>query len=376
MAAITQQGDPPPPGEVPSARGWPVSLTTRSIWTTLAIVGGALLTFLIASKALDALLVIFVAIVLAEGIRPLVEGMSTAHIPRLLGVLIVYLVGGGVLAGLILLLLQPVASEAVAFANALPTYGTQLQQFGNQVQQTIAASPNLQHALTDLEGQAASQAANGLSALVAVPFTVLEILLSVVVVLTLALLWLSASEKLTPFVLSLLPADMEYYARTTIGQLSAQLGGYVRGVIVNMLIIGVLTGFGLFLLGVPYAALLGVVAGLIEALPIVGPWISGIIALAVALLTAGPLKGFEVIAFFIVLQQLEGNTLVPLVMSRTTRTHPFVVLVALVMGEALLGIVGAVLAVPAAIVVQVLVVRVIAPLARAACGRPNPWIER
>jgi putative permease len=338
--------------------------------------GGALLTFLIASKALDALLVIFVAIVLAEGIRPLVEGMSAVHIPRLLGVLMVYLVGGGVLAGLILLLLQPVASEAVAFANALPSYGTQLQQFGNQVQQIIAASPNLQHALTDLEGQVVSQAANGLSTLVAVPFTVLEILLSVIVVLTLALLWLSASEKLTPFVLSLLPADMEYYARTTIGQLSAQLGGYVRGVVVNMMIIGALTGFGLSLLDVPYAALLGVVTGLIEALPIIGPWISGIIALAVALLTGGPLKGFEVIAFFVVLQQLEGNTLVPLVMSRATRIHPFVVLAALVVGKALLGIVGAVLAVPAAIVVQVLVVRVIGPLARAACGRPNPWMER
>jgi predicted PurR-regulated permease PerM len=376
MATITQQGDAPPPAEVPSARGWPVSLTPRTIWTALAIVGGTLLTFLIASKALDALLVVFVAIVLAEGIRPLVAWMSAAHIPRLLGVLIVYLLGGGVLAGLILLLLQPVASEAVAFANALPTYGMQLQQVGSQVQQTIAASPNLQHALAVLEGQAASQAGNGLSALVAVPFTVLQILVSVIVVLTLALLWLSVSETLTPFVLSLLPADMEAYARTTIGQLSTHLGGYLRGVVVNMVIIGMLTGFGLFLLDVPYAALLGVVAGLIEVLPIVGPWISGSIALAVALLTGGPLKGLEVIAFFIVLQQLEGNTLVPLVMSRTTRIHPFVVLAALVVGEALLGIVGAVLAVPAAIVVQVLVVRVLAPLARVASGRPTPWMER
>src|SRR5215469_7599586 len=153
MATVTQQGDPPPSAEVPPARGWPVRLTPRTIWTALAIVGGTLLTVLIASRALDALLMIFVAIVLAEGMRPLVEGMHAAHIPRPLGVLIVYLVGGGGLAGLIVLLLQPVASEAVAFANALPTYDMQLQQFGNQAQQTIATSPNLQHALTLLQDQ-------------------------------------------------------------------------------------------------------------------------------------------------------------------------------------------------------------------------------
>ncbi len=373
MALISQGVDAPmPAGVTPAVHGWPVTLTPRTIWTSLAIIGGTALTVFIVSEALGALLLVFIAIVFAEGIRPIVNVMRRAHIPRPVGALIIYLVGGTLFASLLWVLVQPVASDAATLANALPTYDARLQQTVNQVQQTLAASPTLQHAIDLLGTQAANQLSNGVPTLLGVPFTFLQGIVSAILVLTLSLFWLTATDALTPFLLSLLPADQEDYARETIRQVRVQLGGYLRGVVVNMVVIGTVTGVGLYLLGVPYAALLGLIAGATEVLPIVGPWISGSVAVLVALLTGGLVRGIEVVAFFAVLQQLEGNTLVPLVMSRTARVHPFTVLLALIVGEALLGIVGAVLAVPAAIVVQVLVARVIAPLARAASGRPDP----
>jgi predicted PurR-regulated permease PerM len=372
MAQTSQQADAPVPAEISSVRGWLVSVTPRTIWTTLAIVGGAVLTFLVLSKAIDAILLLFVAIVLAEGIRPLVDALENVRLPRPLAVLLIYLAGLGIAGGLVWLLLQPVLSEAAAFANALPGYAAELQQLTSQVQQTIANTPSLSHALDTIESQAANQLGSIVTALVSLPFTFLGIFLSVILILTLAFFWLTATAKLLPFVVGLLPVDQEAYARATVHELSVRLGGYTRGIVVNMGVIGLLTGLGLFALGVPYALLLGLAAGLIELIPFLGPWISGSIALTVALLASGPLKGVEVIAVFVAIQQLEANTLVPLVMSRTARLNPLTVLVALVIGEALLGIVGAILAVPAAVVVQVLVVRVIAPLARTASARPNP----
>jgi hypothetical protein len=117
--------------------------------------------------------------------------------------------------------------------------------------------------------------------------------------------------------------------------------------------------------------LLGVIAGLTEVLPIVGPWISGSVAVLVALATHGLLKGVEVVALFVVIQTIEGNTLVPYVMYRTTALNPLTVLLAVLAGGTLLGLVGAVLAVPVAVVLEVLVLRVLAPTARHASQRAS-----
>jgi predicted PurR-regulated permease PerM len=110
---------------------------------------------------------------------------------------------------------------------------------------------------------------------------------------------------------------------------------------------------------------------LTEVLPILGPWISGSVAVLPVVATHGLLKGAEGMALFVVIQTLEGDTLVPYVTSRTTALNPLTVLVAVLAGGALLGLVGAVLAVPLAEVLEVLVLRVLAPAARGASQRAS-----
>jgi predicted PurR-regulated permease PerM len=138
-----------------------------------------------------------------------------------------------------------------------------------------------------------------------------------------------------------------------------------------MIVIGLLSGAGVAVLGVPYPVLLGMIAALTEVLPIVGPWISGSVAVLVAVTTQGLLKGVEVLALFVVIQTIEGNTLVPYVMSRTTALNPLTVLIAVLAGGTMMGLVGAVLAVPVAVVLEVLVLRVLAPAARRASLRAS-----
>ena len=124
---------------------------------------------------------------------------------------------------------------------------------------------------------------------------------------------------------------------------------------------------GLLFTGV---GLLGILAGLTEIIPFLGPWISGGVAVLVALAVGGPIKALEVFILFEVIQLLEGNTVVPLVMSRTVRINPLAVIVAVLIGGSLLGVPGAVLGVPIAGAIQVVIQAVLAPLARRAVSAP------
>ena len=168
-------------------------------------------------------------------------------------------------------------------------------------------------------------------------------------------------------------ASAEVRAGTASGSRRSVLT-YLTGLLlvaINMIVIGLLSGAGVAVLGVPYPVLLGVIAGLTEVLPIVGPWISGSVAVLVAVATQGLLKGVEVLALFVVIQTIEGNTLVPYVMYRTTALNPLTVLIAVLAGSAIMGLVGGVLAVPVAVVLEVLVLRVLAPAARHASMRAS-----
>ncbi len=351
-----------------------VSITARSIWVTAAIAVGIFLLFIVMMKALPALLLLFIAIILAEGIRPLVDGLERFRIPRAIGALLVFLVAAVLLVSLGWLLVQPLIDQGVALSNNIPSYITQLQALATSLQQTAGANPDIARFITSAEDQAAAEAGNIARSALTIPLSALGVVFSVFVVLTMAILWLTSIGSLRPFLLGLLPEAGQQRASSMFDELSRNLGGYARGVVINMFIIGGLTGVGLALLGVPYSLLLGVLAGLFEVIPFLGPWISGAVAVLVAIATGGPggpLKGLEVFLLFQVVQQLEGNTVVPLVIGRAVKLNPLTVILAILIGDNLLGVAGAVLAVPAAVIIQVSVRRLLAPLARNAANPPE-----
>lgn len=350
-------------------RSWSVTITPRTIWLAVAVIVATALIIFVLSKALDAVLLFFIAIIVAEGIRPLVNGLGRLHVPRPLAVLLIYLAILVIFIGLVWLLIQPIITQAIAFSNQVPAYLNQLQGMIGRLQQATNQNPDIARLLSSLEPQATGQVGRVLPVLLSVPVTLVGGVFSVLVVLTMAFFWLTSTPQLKPFVLGLLPQRQQERTAAIFAELSHNIGGYVRGVVVNMCVIGLLTGAGLFLLGVPYALLLGLLAGLTELIPFLGPWISGSVAVLVALAAVDPLKALEVLILFEVIQQVEGNTLVPLVMSRAVKLNPLVVIVAVITGGALLGILGAVLAVPVAVVIQVLVLRVLAPVAQGTARR-------
>lgn len=336
----------------------------RTVWLVAGALAALFLAWLTVSQAIGALILIFIAIVFAEGLRPIVDWLGRGHVPRPLTVLALYVLIFLAFAVVAFLLLRPFVAQVERFINDLPHYMAKAQQLLSHIQHVIGHNPQVSHIIAILPSQIGGYAQNILSLVVKLPMMLASILFKVIEMLLLSFFWLTATAGLRGFVVGLFPAHLQDHVSDVITELSHDLGGYLRGVVINMIVIATLSSVGLALLGVPYAILLGILAGLTETLPIIGPWISGAAAVGVALLAIGPLKAGEVALLFEAIQLIEGNTLVPYVMYRTTSVNPLVVLISVIVGGAVLGIVGAVVGVPAGVVVAVLVRQVLAPVAR------------
>ena len=162
------------------------------------------------------------------------------------------------------------------------------------------------------------------------------------------------NEQLLNPLLRAIPQRRQPAFRRMVDRLGERLGGWLRGTLLSMLIIGTLSGLAFWVLGAPYPVLLGVIAGSLEFIPIVGPWVAGIIAVLVTLFH-DPMTAVYVAVAAIVIQQIEGNLVYPFVMSGSAELHPFVTLLALLLFGALFGFLGALLALPLTLAIGTIV---------------------
>jgi predicted PurR-regulated permease PerM len=364
------RSDPLGDGLTGPSRRLTISLSQRTLWLAAGVALASLVLALLVAQAFSALLLIFLAITLAETIRPLVARLERLRVPRPLGAILIYLVLAALIVGIGWLLLTPLVAQINEFIRDFPHYLAQAQQWAEEAQQALAANDPLSAALDAVAAQVTTSLQSALPDLLRFPLTLLSGafggLLSVVIVVTMSIFWLMSAGKLREFVLSLAPEALRETGEVVFTECGQTLGGWVRGTLVAMLLIGLLTGLGLALLGVPEALVLGIVAGLFEVIPYLGPWISGAIAALVALVAVDPLKALQVVALFIVVYQVESTLVRPLVMSWAVKVDPLLVLIAVVVGAEALGLVGAVIALPVAGMLQIITQRLIAPAIRRA----------
>ncbi len=194
------------------------------------------------------------------------------------------------------------------------------------------------------------------TAVVTVGTAVAEGALFLFTMLAIVFFWLVEHARLQRYMLAFLPADRRGGARRAWNEIETRLGLWVRGQLILMGAMGVATGTAYTLLGLPGALLLGLIAALTEAIPIVGPLLGAIPAILVAA-TVSPELALVVALIYVVLQLIEGNVLVPLVMRNTIGISPLLVLFSLLLGAEVGGLLGAFLAVPIAASVEIVLSR-------------------
>lgn len=337
----------------------PVSVGTlvAAALIVLSVVVLALLLRTLSSNVL----VILLAIVFAEGIRPLVQRLETRGLPRPLGILVVYLALAALLAGVVALLVSPVATESQSVARNLPAYQKQLLSAINGIAAQLHINVNVSQQVGQLLG--------GLqSALVGVGSTIVAVAVNFSLVLVIGVLWLVTSARLKALVVDLLPLQHQELASGVFSEMGLRVGGYLRATSINGVVVGVATGIAAALLRLPAPALLGVFTAVVALIPVVGA-VLGVAVPTLAALTISPGYAVIVLAVMAVIQIVDANTVVPAVVNRVVNVPALLVVISLVVGGALAGIIGALLAVPVAAAGQVLVQRVLVPAIHHAEGR-------
>jgi predicted PurR-regulated permease PerM len=271
---------------------------------------------------------------------------------------LVYLGVLGVLVGGLVLLAGPFLQQTTALVTDLPNYVGQLQTRAPELESQLNRY-GLQVSLADLQSRAGQfiQTSGGglLTTLVGLLAEIGGLLVDFLLTLVISFYLLLDGPTLRRRALAAVPPQHRPKALFLEEQVTRVLGGYLRGQFVLAATIGILVGVGCALFQLPYAVVLGVLAAVFELVPMFGPILSAIPALLVALLATSFPTFFWVLGYFILIQQIENNVLVPRIQGHAVGLHPLGALFALLAGFQLAGPLGALFAVPIAGVLWVLV---------------------
>jgi predicted PurR-regulated permease PerM len=318
---------------------------------------GLVATLAIAALLIGALgptlLLFAVVFLLAMVLNPLVTGLEKRGLKRGLAVMLVMFSLIGIVAMLLFLVVPPLLEEINRLVQKVPVYSERIQA---QVEQLSNRYPSIDRAVPKPEvliETLRSQATRVTPWLLASTLGVVGAIFGLVVALLLLIFILSNPQPIVAGLLSVVPNRHREATRRSMARMMHQMTAWSRATLINGLITGVSTGILLQLVGVRPALVFGVLAFFGEFVPNIGPLVASVPALFVALGTSPQTAGMALIAILFV-QQIESNVLVPFIMGKSMELHPVaIVFFALAMGS-LFGVVGAVLAVPTAALVRIL----------------------
>jgi predicted PurR-regulated permease PerM len=335
-------------------RDWQKALIV--LLTLLASVAVLWVIWQIVSPILHTLILFALAAVLAFALSGPVDMLSHRLGNRLLAIVAVYFLVGLMVVGGLTSIAGPFVRQATDLAAALPQYASDLQARAPEVQTTLGQY-GIQTDIDQLKVQAVSAIQQGgsdvLKNLVGTLAEVGGMILDIVLALVISLYLLVDGPRFRERSLAIIPAQHRTKALFLQENVSRVLGGYLRGQLTLALIIGVLAGVGTALLGLPYAVVLGVLAGLFELVPMFGPILSVVPAVLVALFMPFPTV-LWVLLFFLAIQQVENNVLAPRISGHAVGLHPLGAMFALLAGFQMAGLLGGLFAVPLAGVLWVL----------------------
>lgn len=299
----------------------------------------------------DILLMLLAAFVVASAVEPVANWLQRYKVPRALTVIFVYLIILAVLSSVVTLMIPPLTEQVVQLAQTLPQVVDKLQQWGGVVlpgSQEAIVSP-LQDVLLRFGDNLANVGLN----IFQQTRTLFSGIFSLLFVFILAFYLVVEKDALKKLFRLVVPRDHVAYAEHVVDRVQRNIGLWVLAQLALAVVIGLVVGVGLWLLGVKYALVLGLLAGVMEIVPVIGPIVAAIPAVLVAL-SQSLFLGLATLVFFVLVQQAENNVLVPNIMRKATGLHPLVVLIAVLLGARLAGLTGVILSVPVATIVNIL----------------------
>jgi predicted PurR-regulated permease PerM len=312
------------------------------------------------SNARQVIILIVVALFLAVGLNPGVEALERIGISRRWSVLLVFLALVGFFVGFGFAIVPPLSQQTSAIIHNLTSGNGYLEQLqaNPKLQDLDHRYHLLQKARTALQSKdLGTRAANGV---VGVGQVVLNGVFSTLTVLILTLYFLTSLPSITGFMYRLAPRSRRARVALLGDEILARIGGYVAGNLLISLIAGVLAYVFLLIVGVPYALALALLVAITDLIPLVGATIGAAFVTGLSFFS-GVWTGIAAGIYFVIYQQVENYIIQPRVMKRSVDVQPAVTIIAALIGGALLGMIGALLAIPAAAAVALILREVVMP---------------
>jgi predicted PurR-regulated permease PerM len=301
------------------------------------------------------LLWLLIAIFLAAALSPPVNWLAR-RMRRGFAVTIVFLCLLGVPILLIALIVPPIITEGTRFADNVPRYARDVTNFveDNKRLREINKDYDITSKLEEEAKKLPDRLGGAAGTLRDVGFGIVNSLFALVTILVLTAFLLANGRTWTDRMIATRPPEQRQRLRRSLDRMGAAVGGYVAGALTIALIAGVATYIVLLILGVPFRAPLAVIAGLFSLIPLVGATIAAVLIAVVTLFENFPTATIIWVIWAIVYQQFENHVIQPQIQKRTVNVQPFITIVSVLFGATLLGVLGALVAIPVAASIQIL----------------------
>lgn len=332
------------------------------IWAILGVI--ALIWVLL--RVADSVRIIWLPLAFGGGLtlllNPIVNAFERVRIPRIIGTIFAFVVAASVVAATVVLLVPALRQQGSDFAAQLPTLYDSVVEWLSSMSESLGIdlgevwsaatiqewiqNPDNQATIQELLGGFGSGAGRILRG-------VTETFAVVVLAPVLAFYMLMDSTKFKQRGRELTPPRLREEVTYVGTQLATSLGSFVRGQLLVAVIVGILSSVGLYILDLPFWLLIGIVAGLLNLVPFVGPFVGGALAALVALFNGSVSQALWAIGIFTAIQQFDNHVVTPMVQRTRVNLSPLVIVLALIAGGSLAGLLGVVLAVPVVAAIRI-----------------------
>lgn len=338
-----------------SHRGSVIEISTGTVVRAFAV----LLILAVLYSLFELVLVVLTAVVIASAAEPATRWFCGYRVPRIAAVVIIYLGAALVLGAVFYFFIPPVLSELKTLADQLPEYTNSITFFGrslydlpiissNFIESSVPQGLSLKSAIDDAVSVVGSVSGGAFGVVSAVFGGVFSFVLIIVISF-----YLAVQEKgIENFLSIVTPVRHETYVIDLWKRSQQKIGLWFQGQLLLAAIIGILVYLGLTIFGVRHSLLLAVIAALFELIPIFGPILAAVPAVAIALIDSGFTFALIIVFFYIVIQQFENQLIYPLVVKKVVGVSPIVAILALIAGAKLVGFLGVILAIPMASVLM------------------------
>lgn len=325
-----------------------IDISSSTIFRIMLI----LLGFWFVYSILDIVIMLFSAVIIASAIEPVARYLDKYKIHRAISALSIYMIVLLLLAGTVGLMVQPLAIQVKQLATVLPSAVNKLSELLPLIPSINQA--NLLHSVQSGLLNFSDNIANFGFNVFAGTKSIVNGFINFLFVFVIAFYFILERDALKKFGRLITPRQHHSYIEQAVEKAQRSIGRWVLGQVVLGATVGILVGLGMWAIGVPYALLLGILAAVMEIIPAIGPVIGATVGVLVAL-SQGWITTLIAFAYYVVIGQIENHILIPNIMKRAVGLPPLITIIAVIIGAKLLGLLGIILAVPAATIIGIFV---------------------